>query len=76
MPRKTVIRRIGNSLGVTIPRTMLESYKLSEGERAHLVETDRGVLLTPYDPEFETAMSVYQESAKTYRDAMRELAKR
>jgi len=52
MPKETTIRAIGNSAGTTIPKPMLERYRLAEGDRVHLVETDDGILITPFDPLF------------------------
>ena len=75
MTRDMTIRAIGNSTGATIPRAMLERYRLAEGDRVHLVETEHGILITPFDPEFVDAMAVYEEGAKRYRNALRELAK-
>jgi putative addiction module antidote len=75
MPKETTIRAIGNSAGTTIPKPMLERYRLAEGDRVHLVETDEGILITPFDPLFSEAMEIYAEGAKEYRNAMRELAK-
>jgi putative addiction module antidote len=73
--KETTIRAIGNSAGATIPKAMLERYKLAEGDRVHLVETEQGILITPFDPAFAEAMAIYQKGAKKYRNAMRELAK-
>ena len=75
MPKQTTIRAIGNSAGTTIPKPMLERYHLGEGDTVHLVETEEGILITPFDPDFEAAMEIYAEGAKRYRNAMRELAK-
>lgn len=75
MTKKTTIRAIGNSAGATIPKAMLENYHMGEGDTVHLVEVDDGVLITPFDPTFAEAMRLYDEGAKTYRNAMRELAK-
>lgn len=75
MSKQTTIRAIGNSAGTTIPKPMLERYHLAEGDAVHLVETDEGILITPFDPAFEEAMAIYAEGAKRYRNAMRELAK-
>lgn len=74
MSKETTIRRIGNSSGLTIPKEMLERQYLSEGDRVHIIETEDGLLITPYDPDFEDAMAIYEEGAKTYRNALRELA--
>jgi hypothetical protein len=41
----------------------------------HLVETGEGILITPCDPAFAEAMALYEEGARQYRNAMRELAK-
>jgi putative addiction module antidote len=75
MTKETAIRAIGNSSGTTIPKDMLERYRLVQGDRVHLIETDEGILITTYDPLFSEAMEIYEEGAKKYRNAMRELAK-
>lgn len=75
MSRETVIRTIGNSEGTIIPKDILERYHLAAGDQVHLVETEDGILLTPYDPAFAEAMEIYEEGARTYRNAMRELSK-
>jgi antitoxin MazE len=75
MTQQTTIRAIGNSTGTTIPKSMLQRYHLAEGDSVHLVETEEGILITPFDPEFAEAMEIYAEGAKQYRNAMRELAK-
>lgn len=75
MPKETTIRRIGNSSGLTIPKDILERLRLQAGDRVHLIETDEGLLVTPYDPDFEEAIEIYEEGARRYRNAMRELSK-
>jgi putative addiction module antidote len=76
MPQETTIRRIGNSSGLTIPKDLLDRQWLEEGDQVHLVETDEGLLITPYNPDFEDAMDAYEDGAKTYRDALRTLSKK
>jgi putative addiction module antidote len=75
MTKATTIRSIGNSAGTTIPKAMLERYRIGEGDRVHLVETEDGILITPFDPTFAEAMQIYEEGSRKYRNAMRELAK-
>lgn len=74
MYKEVTIRKIGNSLGTTIPKQMLERLRLSQGDKVYIVEMEQGLLITPYDPDFAKAMEIYEEGAKTYRNAMRELA--
>ena len=75
MRRETTIRRIGNSSGLTIPKDVLERQHLADGDRVHIIETDDGLLVTPYDPDFEEAMDAYEEGARRYRNAMRQLSR-
>lgn len=75
MHKDTTIRRIGNSSGLTIPKEVLERHHLIDGDRVHIIETDAGLLITPYDLNFEEAMDIYEEGARRYRNAMRTLSK-
>ncbi len=72
---KTAVRRVGNSLGITLPKVIVESYHLSEGDELHLIETDDGVVLTPFDPKFAEWARAYEKSNKRFRNALRALAK-
>ena len=54
---------------------MLERFNLEAGDEVFVVETDQGLLVTPFDPEFARAMEIYARGAKKYRNAMRELAR-
>ncbi len=74
MTKATTIRSIGNSAGTTIPKAMLQRYHMAEGDHVHLIETEDGILITPFDPDFAEAMEIYEEGARTYRNAMRALA--
>lgn len=75
MVKQITMRQAGGSVSATIPKDMAERYHMEVGERAFAIETDRGVLITPYDPNFERAMQIYERGAKRYRNALRELAK-
>ena len=72
--QKLTIRRVGNSLGITFPKEILDKLNVSQGDSLFVVETPNGIELTPYDPEFEKAMAMYAEGSKKYRNALRELA--
>ena len=72
---KTSVRRIGKSLGITLPKTIVENYRLSIGDELHLVETEDGVVLTPFDPKFQEWVKAYEKSNKRYRNTLKALAK-
>jgi putative addiction module antidote len=69
------IRRIGNSLGVVLPKDVLAKLRVGEGDDLHIVETPDGLELRPYDPELGRQLETGRSIAKRYRNALRELAK-
>jgi len=69
------LKRIGNSVGVIIPKEVLARMNLDEGDSLFLIETPGGYRLTPYEPEFETQMAAARRIMKKRRNALRELAK-
>jgi putative addiction module antidote len=74
MVRQITLRRAGGSVSATLPKDMLDRLHVQAGDRVFAVETDKGVLLTPFDPTFELAMQAYEQVARKYRNALRELA--
>jgi antitoxin MazE len=75
MATKLTLRKVGGSLATTIPKELAERLALKEGDQLFAIETEDGVLLTPYDPDFEEAMKAFTEIRREYRNAFRELAK-
>lgn len=75
MTRELILRRVGGSIGATLPKDMAERLHLAAGDRVLAVETDRGILLTPYDPTTERALAIAARAARKYRNALRQLAK-
>jgi putative addiction module antidote len=73
---KTVrLRQVGGSVSATLPKDMAARFHLEPGDPVLAIETDRGVLLTPYDPATERALEAAARSAKRYRNVLRQLAK-
>jgi putative addiction module antidote len=69
------ITQIGNSLGVILPRDIVERLRLAKGESVCVVETPRGIEITPFDPDFDKKLEAARKVTKRYRNALRELAK-
>lgn len=69
------IRRIGNSLGATLPKEVLQKLNVNEGDTVFFTETADGFQVTAYDPDFEAAIQSFAETRKNYHNALRELAK-
>jgi putative addiction module antidote len=75
MVREIKLRQVGGSLGATLPKDMADRLHLAVGDSVLAIETDQGILLTPYDPTVEEALAIAARAAKRYRHALRELAK-
>ena len=73
--QKTAVRKVGNSLGITLPKAIIENYHLSEGDELHLVETNEGIVLSPFDPEFADWAEAYDQVNRKYRNTLHKLAK-
>ena len=69
------IVKVGNSLGMRLPREVLSRLHLEDGDRLILTESpDGGYRLTPYDPEFEKQMKAAEEGIRRYRNTLKALA--
>jgi len=69
------IRKVGNSLGTTIPQDVAARLNIAEGDSLFLTEAPGGYLITPYDPEFQNQMEAARSIMKRRRNVLRELAK-
>lgn len=75
MVREITLRQVGGSIGATLPKDMAERLHLAVGDRILAVETERGILLSPYDPDVEAGLALAADAARKFRNALRELAK-
>ena len=74
MVKQIKLRQAGGSVSATLPKEMVNRLHLQSGDSVYILETEAGLLLTPYNPVFEQALAVYERGSKKYRNALRELA--
>lgn len=74
MVREIVLRQAGGSVTATLPKDMADRLHVGAGDRVFAIETERGVLLTPYDPDFDDAMQAFEEVRRQYRNTLKRLA--
>ncbi|MEX0332116.1 MAG: AbrB/MazE/SpoVT family DNA-binding domain-containing protein [Puniceicoccaceae bacterium] len=76
MAMKTKVRKIGNSLGIVLPKEALQAMNVEEGASLYITKAPKDSLhITPEKPGFEEIMKVAEEGMAEYRNALRELAK-
>jgi len=74
MAAEVTLRQAGGSVSATIPKELARRFHLEPGDRIQVIETEAGILLTPYDPTVQHALALATEAAKVYQPALRELA--
>lgn len=76
MAIETKVRKIGNSLGIVLPKEALQTLKVEEGATVYLTEAPNCSLkINPEQPDFDKIMQVAEEGMNAYRNTLRELAK-
>jgi putative addiction module antidote len=65
---------VGSSTGIVLPKESLERLRAKKGDILHVIETPRGIELTPYDPEFEKQLAAAEEVMRSDRNVLKKLA--
>lgn len=68
------VTTVGNSVGVVLPREVLEKLRVEKGDTLFVLETPGGIELTAYDPAFATQMEAAEAVMRQDRNALRKLA--
>lgn len=69
------IRKVGNSLGVILPKQMIDELHLKSGDKVTIERKGANLELRPIDPEFEDWAEAYKEVNTDYKDVLKALAK-
>jgi putative addiction module antidote len=70
------LRKIGNSIGVVLPKEALARLNAQEGDAIVLTDApDGGFRVTPSKADFTRQMEVAEDVIRRYRNTLRELAK-
>ena len=69
------ITKIGNSLGVIMPKEVLTRLKLDKGDSLYITASPDGYRIVPYDPVFAEQMNTARELMKKRRNVVHELNK-
>ncbi|MCK8601995.1 AbrB/MazE/SpoVT family DNA-binding domain-containing protein [Syntrophobacteraceae bacterium DRH4] len=70
------VRKIGNSLGLVLPKEVLARLKVEEGDTIYLTDAEDGYRITPMDVNFAKQMAAAEAIMREDRAVLRELSKR
>ncbi len=74
MVKEITLRQAGGSVTATLPKEIAERLQVAPGDRMFAIETENGVLLTPYNPDFHDGMQAFAEVRRQYRNTLKKLA--
>ena len=69
------IQSVGDAVGVILPKEILTKLRVGKGDVLHVIETENGIELTPFDPDFHAQMEVAEDIMRENFDLLRKLAK-
>jgi putative addiction module antidote len=70
------LRKVGNSVGLVLPKEALARLNADDGDAVYLTDTtEGGFRLTAANPEFARKMKTAESLSRRYRNALKELAK-
>jgi len=70
------LRKVGNSVGLVLPKEALARLNAGDGDAVFLTETTDGAFrLTASNPGFAEKMKVAESLSRRYRNALKELAR-
>ena len=68
------ITTIGNSVGIVLPKEILNHLHVEKGDSLYITESPDGIQLTPYDEDFVAEMEAAKRVMRKHRDVLRKLA--
>jgi len=74
MVRKLKITTVGNSVGVVLPKSLLDKLRVDKGDELMVMDSPDGITLTPFNPDFAEQLAVAEQIMREDRDLLRKLA--
>ena len=68
------ITTIGNSVGIVLPKEVLNRLHVEKGDMLYVTDSPGGVQLTPYNATLAEKLDVFQQVMRENRDVLKKLA--
>lgn len=74
MPQTLKLTTVGNSVGLIMPKDLLEKLRVDKGDMLYVTETPQGIELSAYNPFYAEQMDIAEQMMREHRDVLRKLA--
>jgi putative addiction module antidote len=68
------ITQIGNSVGIILPREVLNRLHVERGDTLYVTDSPEGVQLSPYNAAFAKKLEALEQVMRENRDVLKKLA--
>jgi putative addiction module antidote len=68
------VTTVGNSVGIVLPREILNVLHVEKGDTLYLTESPDGIRISPYDAGFAKKIEAFEQVMRENRDVLRKLA--
>ena len=68
------ITTIGNSVGIVLPKEILNRLHVEKGDSLYVTDSPEGVLLSPYNAAFARKLEAFEQVMRENRDVLKKLA--
>ena len=68
------IRKVGNSSAVILPKEIMQRLNLQQGDEVNLIDSEDGILLSPYDEKASHQMELAAKVMRENRNMLKKLA--
>ena len=68
------ITTIGNSVGIVLPKEVLNRLHVEKGDSLYITDSPEGVHLSPYNAEFALKLDAFEQVMRENRDVLKKLA--
>ena len=68
------ITTIGNSVGIVLPKEVLNRLHVEKGDSLYITDSPEGVHLSAYNAEFARKLDAFEQVMRENRDVLKKLA--
>ncbi|HWG18739.1 MAG TPA: AbrB/MazE/SpoVT family DNA-binding domain-containing protein [Acidobacteriaceae bacterium] len=68
------VTTVGNSVGIVLPREILNLLHVEKGDVLYLTESPDGIRISAYDPNLAKKLEAMEQVMRENRDVLRKLA--